>query len=131
MYKYDRLLFTLLGREDKFKIEIPGIYQVYRDHSEKVYTYDIKEGDEFYYDRGNMMTCPDWTKIKITYVRSGVIFFVDLYRPYEKEQYLSLNSFWVQAGGIQPIRYEVDKEEYPQEYYEITGICPLTEIVYV
>lgn len=118
---------------DKVKIEVPGINQWNNEgpFSKNINPYEFKEGDEFYLDDSPIMSLrkDDWKKIRITGVRSGVLFYVFTRKP-KKEEWMSTECLTISLGKIMPLKYVVDTKEFPREYYEFICRCPLTKIVY-
>ena len=126
------LLMHFLGDGKKIRIKLPGYGQWNNEgpFSEEIKPFDLKEGDYAYMDvSGLSFSQTIWKKIKITCIRSGVVFYHELDKPQE-EKWFCLDSFLVKAGCIMPVEYVVSEKENPKEYYELYCDCPFTKIVY-
>lgn len=126
-----KLMMKIFGNSNgKVRIQVPGIHQYSNEgpFSKQIDQTDIKEGDELYYyeESGEFI---GWIKIKVTCIRSGVIFFVKIENQ-SKEQFIIDNSVAVRIGALQPIKYIVDTQKYPTDIYEFVAQCPYTEIIY-
>lgn len=126
------LLMHLLGNGNKIRIKLPGYGQWNNEgpFSKEIKPFDLKEGDYAYMDiSGLSFSQTVWKKIKITYIRSGVVFYHEVDNPKE-EKWFCIESFLVKAGSIMPVEYIVSEKENPKEYYELYCDCPYTKIVY-
>lgn len=100
------------------------LYEMFGKHTEGMAEY-IKEGREFWFYDGDKR---DFRKLKVTYVRSGVMFFV--FEDEEKEHAWFINSFnccSLHAAQIYP--YEIGKilsrwyEDAAEDFPKICEKC--------
>ena len=116
----------------KIIIDIPGYNQWNNEgpFSKNINPHSISVGEIMYYNDSDLMSVKDhWKRIKITGVRSGVLFFIFTKNP-KKEYWMSYDCIAIRFGQLMPLKYIVDTKKFPIEYYEFKCRCPYTKIVY-
>lgn len=116
---------------EKFKTKVPGIHQWSNDgpFSKQIDFTEIKPGDRYYLSE-NLGGLPanTWKLIEITYVRSGVYFFVEVNKKKKEEKYILEGSIAIQTGSLQPLEYIVP--EKLKDIVEYVPVCPKTKVIY-
>lgn len=115
---------------EKFRTPVPGIHQWSNDgpFSKQIDFTEIKAGDRYYLDDSNSSVAHNWKLIEITYVRSGVYFYVEVGGKKKKEKYILEGSIALQMGCLQPIEYVVPDEV--KDIVEYLPVCPKTKVIY-
>lgn len=128
--KIHSYLCEILNDGKRIEIEIKGVNEQDKEFRNPVNKIDIHIGDEFYLDISKFGTLepPKYKRIKVTYIRSGVIFYTT--KKSKKEYYIPQDSLYFISGRIFPTIYEVDTKKFPKEYYKFTCRCPYTKIIY-
>ena len=120
-------------KDKKIKISVPGINQRSDESlfSENINPEDIRINNVYWFDKSDLnKRKSEWTKIVVTCVRSGVIFYKETEDRSSKESFILENSLAIRLGFLQPIEYVVDTKKFPTEYFEFVSRCPFTKIVY-
>lgn len=115
---------------EKFKTKVPGIRQWSNDgpFSRQIEFTEIKPGDRYYLDDSGAFAARRWKLIEITYVRSGVYFFVEVNKKKKEEKYMLEGSIAIQTGCLQPLEYIV--LEKLKDIVEYVPVCPKTKVIY-
>lgn len=119
--------------DKKIKISVPGINQQSDESlfSENINPEAIRINNVYWFDKSDLnKRKSEWTKIVVTCVRSGVIFYKETENPSSEEKFILENSLAIRLGFLQPIEYVVDTKKFPTEYFEFVSRCPFTKIVY-
>lgn len=129
--KIHNYICNCLNNGNKIQINIEGINEYNTEFRQLVNPTDIKVGDELYIDTSDLVNIEksNYTKIRVTYIRAGVIFYVKIKNP-KKEYWISQHSMYFYAGRIFPTKVEIDSKKYPKKYYEFVCKCPYVKIIY-
>lgn len=91
MSKLENIKETILSVNggEKFKTNVPGIHQWSNEgpFSKQIDFTDIKAGDRYYFNDSTTNNAHKWKLIEITYVRSGVYFFVEVGKKKREEKF--------------------------------------------
>lgn len=104
----DKLVHQLIDRDYSGMTFATTLFDMFGERSEDIAEY-IKPGREFWHFDGT-----SWRKLKVTYVRSGVMFFIFVDEPNTEKAWF-LGSFYAQSLSVAQI--------YP---YEIARILSKT-----
>lgn len=104
-----KLYFENVPSEDRLSTRVCDLIREYKARWEHI----IKVGEEYWTWPSKEMSSilrmrrPDWTKIQVTYIRSGVIFFTYLLDHWDCEYHMDAQSS--QARMLHPAKIELDK----------------------
>lgn len=128
--RFGYLSCKVLGVE-KIKIRVKGANERYIDgpFERNENPVEFKEGQEYYLGEDDGLINIKWSKIRITYVRSGIIFYVKTRSP-KKELWMTDDCLDIIRGRVQQTKYVIDTKKYPKKYYEWEKYCPFTKIIY-
>lgn len=113
---------------EKILVDVPGYGQ--SKNGKELLKFNLQPGDSAYlYDSSNygFEDTNEWRKIKITYRRLDMIFFI--FEDNNKEHCFNRHCVFVNMGKVKPVEWIVDTKTFPTEYYKFVCDCPYTKII--